>query len=294
MNLPVRYSNKQFLLLLGESSFHLAVGICSLASCSLLFCILYSMFYGGYSQLSFEFISTPSTGATGKGGVLYQIIGTLILMSAAVLITAPAALSLALTQTTILKNKSIKGYFLTFLHTLNATPSIILGIIGFIVFFKLLGWHKSWLAGGLILAFMILPTVAIATIQRIQTIPVGYIETAQGLGFDEERLIKHIIIPYSLGGLLTGLVMGAARAAGETAPIMFTAAVFFGPSIPTGITDSPVLALPYHIFNLAQDVFGESAIQNAWATSIVLVGCVLAFTALAIPMRMRAHEEAKV
>ena len=86
--------------------------------------------------------------------------------------------------------------------------------------------------------------------------------------------------------------MGLSRAAGETAPIMFTAVVFFGAEWPTGISDSPVLALPYHIFNLAQDMTGDQAIPTAWATAATLMGLVFFLSLLASPFRAKSHEEA--
>src|SRR5204863_4232064 len=126
-------------------------------------------------------------------------------------------------------------------------------------FMRFLGWGKSWLAGGLLLAVMILPTLALALAERIESLPGRYLEAAAGLGLSRSQIVWSVILPQSLSGLLSGTLLGLARAAGETAPILFTAAVFSGAGLPHGIRDNPVMALPYHIFVLAQDSFQAGA-----------------------------------
>jgi phosphate transport system permease protein len=120
------------------------------------------------------------------------------------------------------------------------------------VFVKFLGWGKSWLAGGLLLGLMILPTVTVSLVERIKVLPARYVEAAAGLGLTRSQIVRSVILPQTVGGLVTGLLLGLARAAGETAPILFAATVFAGATVPTGVRDSPVLSLPYHIFVLAQ------------------------------------------
>jgi phosphate transport system permease protein len=101
------------------------------------------------------------------------------------------------------------------------------------------------------------------------------------------------VLPQSLGGLVTGLLLGLARAAGETAPIMFTATVFAGATWPAGIKDSPVLSLPYHIFILAQDSFDPAVSGKLWGTALVLLALVFGLSLLALPARLKVHEEAR-
>jgi phosphate transport system permease protein len=102
-----------------------------------------------------------------------------------------------------------------------------------------------------------------------------------------------LLLPHGAAGLVTGTLLGLARAAGETAPIMFTAVIFAGATIPNGIVDSPVLALPYHIFILAQDSFDPAMTQNMWGSAIVLLMLVTALSLVALPLRLRIHEEAR-
>jgi phosphate transport system permease protein len=140
---------------------------------------------------------------------------------------------------------------------------------------------------------MILPTVTIAFVEKLRAIPRRTIEAAAGLGLDRGRMVNAVLIPQAASGLVTGTLLGLARAAGETAPIMFTAVIFSGASIPRGVVDSPVLALPYHIFVLAQDAFDPAVVQNVWGTAVVLLLVVVTLSLVALPLRLRIHEEAR-
>ncbi|MEP6811310.1 MAG: ABC transporter permease subunit, partial [Chthoniobacterales bacterium] len=179
-----------------------------------------------------------------------------------------------------------------FLYTLNGIPSIVFGIFGFVVFVKYLHWGKSWLVGGILLAIMILPTVTVALLERIKALPRKYTEAAAGLGLRPAQIVWSVILPQSWGGLITGSLLGLARAAGETAPIMFTATIFAGATFPTGVRESPVLSLPYHIFILAQDSFDPSVGSKLWGSALVLLGLVFLLSMIALPFRLHLHEEA--
>ena len=178
------------------------------------------------------------------------------------------------------------------LYLLNGIPSILFGIVGMVVFVQWFGWGKSWLSGGILLGLMILPTVTVTLIERMSSIPKRYLEAARGLGLNQSQLIRSIIMPQSVGGLITGLLLGLARAAGETAPIMFTATIFAGATLPTGVKESPVLSLPYHIFILAQDSYDPIVKTKLWGAALVLVLIVFGLSLAALPARLRIHEEA--
>jgi phosphate transport system permease protein len=140
---------------------------------------------------------------------------------------------------------------------------------------------------------MILPTLTVALAERIEQIPDKYLSAAAALGLGSGQIVGAVILPQSLGGLVSGALLGLARAAGETAPILFAAAIFSGVRLPHGVMDSPVLALPYHIFVLAQDSFDPAAAPRLWASAVVLLGMVFLLSALALPVRLRLHEEAR-
>lgn len=273
--------------------FKFTIGVFTCTSLGILAFLIGTTLGQGWPKLNLEFIGSAMRGSGLEGGIRYQIIGTSILILGAGFIVTPFAAAFALLQTVFLRSRTLKTWLLSFLHVLNATPSILFGILGFMFFVRGLRWEKSWLSGSIILATMILPTVTVSLIERIRTVPCQYIEAARGFGFNDDKIACAILLPYAWGGLLTGLVLGLARAAGETAPIMFTAAVFSGATLPQGIKDNPVLALPYHIFNLIQDSYSKESVDRAWATACVLILMVVSVSALAIPFRAKSHEEAK-
>ncbi len=246
----------------------------------------------GLPAISWRFLTEQIRLVGADGGIFYNLVGTLILIGAAILICAPVATGLALTQAVFLRNQAARARLGLFLYTLNGIPSIVFGIFGFIVFVNYLGWGKSWLIGGILLAIMILPTVTVALIERIKALPAKYVEAATGLGLRPSQVIWSVILPQSWGGLITGSLLGLARAAGETAPIMFTATIFAGATLPHGIRESPVLSLPYHIFILAQDSFDPAVGAKLWGSALVLLALVFALSVVALPFRLRMHDEA--
>jgi phosphate transport system permease protein len=267
-------------------------GACALLACALLFGVVFVIAQRGIPALSWTFFTDQIRQVGSAGGIFYNLVGTLILIAAALGICAPIATGLALTQAVYLRSSTAKSRLGLFLYTLNGIPSIVFGIFGFIVFVKYLGWGKSWLIGGILLALMILPTVTVSLIERINALPRKYVEAATGLGLRQSQIVWSVILPQSWSGLITGSLLGLARAAGETAPIMFTATIFAGASLPHGIRESPVLSLPYHIFILAQDSFDPGVGAKLWGSALVLLMLVFALSMIALPFRLRLHDEA--
>jgi phosphate transport system permease protein len=240
----------------------------------------------GAPHVDLHFFWEASRESGLAGGIRYQIAGTIILMLTTLAVAVPLSIGLALAATVYLPRGAARSALQGFLQLLNAMPSILFGIVGYLFFFHYLGWGKSWLAGGLVLGWMILPTVTISLIKSMEAIPLKQIHAAAGLGMRRGQIIRSIYLPQSVRGLFTGSFLGLARAAGETAPILFVATVFAGVSLPEGIRDSPVLALPYHIFVLAQDSLQAGAIENLWATAFVLVALVIGLSLTVLPFRL--------
>lgn len=272
--------------LLAQSIF-VSMALCS----SITILILIAIFGKGIGHLSWNFLATQSLGNGTEGGILYQLLGTLIIVSAAALIAGPCAMGLALTAGYFAKSTRIRQMILNLLHIINTTPSVLLGLLGYVFLVRYFAWGKTWLAGSVVLAIMILPATAVAIIERIRTMPTGYLLTGKSLGLSENRIATSIVLPYSIGGLWTGLMMGLARAAGETAPIMFTAAVFSGATFPTGFVDSPVVTLSYHIYNLAQDTLGDQTMPATWSTALVLVALACSLNLAVLPLRNRHQDK---
>lgn len=266
---------------------------CALVSCGVLLLLVGAIAFRGLPAISWSFFTEQIRLVGASGGIFYNLIGTLILVGTALLVCLPIAFAFGLLCGVYGRHRPWRRHLLLLLYLLNGVPSILFGLFGLIVFVKYLGWGKSWLSGGLLLGIMMLPTVAVAFIERIESLPPKYLEAARGLGLTTPQVIWSVIVPQSLSGLITGSLLGLARAAGETAPIMFTATIFAGATIPHGIKESPVLSLPYHIFILAQDSFDPAVADKLWGTALVMVGVALFLSLLALPIRLRIHEEAR-
>ena len=277
------------------------VGFCALIAIGILAGLVFAIAQRGGPAISWRFLTEQILLVGASGGIFWNLIGTVILLVTAFVTCAPLALGIALVERVWLQNPAASRALRTALYTMNGVPSIVFGLFGFIVFVQWCGWGKSWLAGGLVLAMTMLPTVTVSLIERIKAIPSKYIEAAAALGLNRAQVVWSVLLPQAWGGLLTGSLLALARAAGETAPIMFTATVFAGATSPFAgpgwmpkVVDSPVLSLPYHIFILAQDSFDPAVGTKLWGAALVLLGLVFALSLIALPSRLKIHEEANV
>ncbi len=245
----------------------------------------------GTPGMDLDFVTTPMRGGGTEGGVLGQILGTLVLVGTALAVCMPGALGAALWIGAPLPLPArLKRLGERWLHIANAIPSVLVGLFAMLVFSRALGLGKSWLVGGLALGMMIVPSVALAMVERFRATPPSQVQASIGLGFTRMQVVTSVFLPRALGGAATGLLLGLARAAGETAPILFTATVFSGAMLPEGIRDAPVLALPYHIFVLAQDVAHPGAQERVWASALVLLLMVWLLALAVFPLRLRFNK----
>ena len=176
---------------------------------------------------------------------------------------------------------------------LAGVPSIVHALFGLGAFVLFAGMGRSILAASLTLAIMTLPVIIASTKEALAAVPKPFREACWNVGATRWQTIKGIVLPNSISGILTGVILQVSRTAGETAPIMFTAVIFAGATIPNGIVDSPVLALPYHIFILAQDSFDPGVGAKVWGTATVLLALVFLLSVAALPVRMKVHDEAR-
>ncbi len=239
----------------------------------------------GARAISFHFLLMPARNFGASGGIFYQIIGSLLLVSVAALLVLPIAVGTAIYRSEYERGKSSQLLNLA-LYSLNAIPSVTYGVFGLILFVNILGTGISWFVGSIILAMMLLPTVTITTYQSMIAIPTHYRENAEALGLTKAQIIWSVILPQSLHGIVTGLLIGLARAIGETAPIMFIATAFSGVTVPHSLLE-PVASLPTHILALAQQATNPDALRNAWGASLTLVIFVMLFSGLAYYARSK-------
>jgi phosphate transport system permease protein len=244
--------------------------------------ILQDIIINGLPALSWEFMSTAPLDSGRAGGIFPAIIGTLYLVIGAIVIALPIGVGAAVYLVEYTRESRITQLIRTGVDLLNGTPSIVFGLFGFAFIVLYLGVGVSMLAGQVTLALMILPTVIRTTEESLKSIPMALREGSLALGATKWQTISQVILPPALPGILTGAILSIGRAAGETAPIMFTAVVFSSRFLPDSVLD-PVMALPYHLFILATNVPGSSA--NRYGTALVLLLLVVGFYAVAIGAR---------
>ena len=244
----------------------------------IIFFLLFFLFYifsKGYSVLSLDFITKFPENNMTEGGIFPAIIGTIFLIIGSTLFSVPVGIMTAIYLNEYKINPKLLNIVRLMINNLAGVPSVVFGLFGlsvFVIFFK---FGSSMLAGSLTLGILNLPMIIRSTEEALKTVPDSYREASLALGATKWQTIRKIILPSAMPGILTGIMLSMGRAAGETAPIMFTCATFYIPYIPTSIF-SEVMALPYHIYVLATagtEIAKTRPIQ--YGTAIVLIALVL-------------------
>lgn len=233
-------------------------------------CLIY-IFWQAMPVLSLEFITTAEDGVEFgvSGGIFPQLTGSLILALGACLLAAPFALGTALYHKLIATPWQKKALH-ALLNTLQGIPPIVFGLYGLIIFVHALKWGISLASGIVILAMVVLPLMVLNTISAIERIPNHDTNAARSLGLSDSEVVWRVWLVQAWPNILTGLLLGIARALSETAPILFTATIFSGVQWPDSIF-SPVVTLQTHIFYLAQEGSNPLAVSTAWASAAVLI-----------------------
>lgn len=256
-----------------------------------LFIILFFIFIRGFKVLSLNFIfDFPREGMT-KGGIFPAIIGTLYLSVGAILFALPLGVLSAVYLTEYAKSSKLTRIIRIGINTLAGTPSVVFGLFGLAVFVKLFKFGVSILAGALTLGMLILPTIIRASEEAILTVPQTFMEASYALGATKWQTITHVVLPNAMPGILTGVILGIGRAAGETAPILFTAATFYTRRLPRSIFDE-VMALPYHIYALmTEGTKPDLQVPIAYGTALVLLILVVGINLTAILIRIKRRRK---
>lgn len=255
-----------------------------------LFIMVGFLLYYGLGAITWTFLSEAPRESMTQGGILPCIVGTLLLGLGAMLISFPIGVSTAI----YLAEYAHKGYFLRLIklgiNNLAGVPSVVFGLFGLAFFVIWLELGVSILAGSLTLGVLSLPVIIGTSEEALRAIPKSYREASLALGATKWQTIWRVILPTALPGMLTGGILALSRAAGETAPIMFTAAVFSTPSLPASLFDE-IMALPYHIYVLATagtDI--EQTRPMQYGTALVLIALVLGMNFIAILYRSRLRK----
>ena len=249
--------------------------------------ILYDIFSKGACKINWEFLTTmPKNGMT-EGGILPAIVGTFLVT----IITAILAIPLGMGCAIYLNEYAIDGKVTRLvrmsIRNLAGVPSIVYGLFGVILFVQLMNLGTCILSSGLTLGLMTLPWTITASEEALKNVPKSYREGALALGATKWQSIRTNVLPYAVPGMLTGTILGLSRAAGETAPILFTGAAFFLPHLPKSIFDQ-FMALPYHLYIRSTQHHAIVKVRPiAYATALVLIAMVLGMNLVAVVIRYR-------
>jgi phosphate transport system permease protein len=268
--------------------------VCMAIVALLLFSILGIIIWKGFGTISIRFLTeSPKMGMT-QGGIFPAILGTLCVSVVSAILSIPLGMGCAIYLVEYTKDSSINRIIRTTIRNLSGVPSIVYGLFGVVLFVKLMHMGTSILAAGATLGLMSLPWTITASEEALKAIPNGFREGALALGATRWMMIRTVVLPYAIPGMLTGAILGLARAAGETAPILFTGAAFFLPRLPHSILDQ-FMALPYHLYVLATQHHNLSAVQPlAFGTALVLIALVTLMNGFAIWLRYKLRKKYQV
>ena len=249
--------------------------------------ILAFIFYHGFSALSWEFLTEfPREGMT-RGGIFPAILGTLLLALGALVIALPLGCGAAIYLAEYARPGPLLSAIRLGINNLSGVPSVVFGLFGLAVFVGFFGLGRSLLSGSLTLGLLVLPTVISAAEEALRQTPQSFREAAIGLGASRWQAIRQVVLPAALPGMLTGAILALGRAAGETAPIMFTAAAAYSLALPDSL-ESEVMALSTHIYNLATSgTHIEETRPLQYGSVLVLMALVLGLSLTAIIIRAR-------
>jgi phosphate transport system permease protein len=247
----------------------------------------------GCSALSWEFISEMPRNEMTQGGILPAILGTFYLMVGSAVVSIPIGIITAIYLTEYAGRPALVKVIRLGVSNLAGVPSVVFGLFGLSLFVVFLDFGTSILAGSLTLGVLNLPVIIRSTEEALLTVPGTYREASLSLGATRLQTIFRIVLPNALPGILTGVMLSLGRAAGETAPIMFTAASYYSPELPSSIF-SEVMALPYHIYVMATaGIHIQETRHLQYGTAIILILLVLLLNSAGLLLRYRFRKRLK-
>ncbi|MCK8823688.1 phosphate ABC transporter permease PstA [Fuchsiella alkaliacetigena] len=253
----------------------------------ILFIILYDIISKGIGVISWEFLTTAPRSGMTEGGIWPAVIGTVLVTMITALFAVPIGVFAAIYLNEYASQGKLTRTIRMAIRNLAGVPSIVYGLFGLALFVKNLGLGTSVLSAGLTLGLLTLPVTITASEEALKSVPNSYRHGSLALGVSKWHTIRHNVLPNAIPGILTGAILGLSRAAGETAPILFTGAAFFLPRIPDSL-GSQFMALPYHLYILSTQHHSIGVVRPiAYGTAFVLIVLVLILNLVAIFIRYR-------
>lgn len=253
--------------------------------------VIVLVFWRGIPALSWEFLTQPPRNGMTEGGIMPALLGTVILTFVTAIATFPLAIAAAIYLAEYAGDNRLTRAVRMAIVNLAGIPSIVYGLFGLGMFVLFLGMGTSILAGALTLGILTLPVVISTAEEAILTVPQSFRTVSLSLGATRWQTIRHQVLPQAMPGIITGIILGLGRAAGETAPILFTVAAFYLPELPNSLFDQ-TMALPYHLYVISTQVPGMP-LTIQYGTALVLLLIVLSLTLIAtlVRTRMRRRRE---
>ena len=249
--------------------------------------VIVYIFLQGLPAISWEFLTQPPRSGMREGGILPAIIGTFYLTVGTAIFSVPLGIAAAVYLSEYAPDNRWTRLIRLAIINLAGIPSVVYGLFGLGLFVLFLNFGTSILAASLTLSIMTLPVIISTAEEALRAVPQAFRTVSISLGATRWQTIRRIVLPQALPGILTGVILGLERAAGETAPILFTGAAFFLPRLPGSVFDA-TMALPYHLFVISTQV-PEMPIQIQYGTALVLLVFVLGMNLIATVIRSRAR-----
>jgi len=254
--------------------------------------ILWDIFSKGAGAISSEFlVDAPRKGMT-EGGIFPAILGTIYVTMVTTVFAIPFGVCAAIYLSEYAADNQLNRLIRAAIRNLAGVPSIIYGLFGVAIFVQGLGFDTSILSSGLTLGLLTLPYIITTSEEALKNVPHSYREGALALGATKWQTIRTNVLPSAVSGIVTGAILGLSRAAGETAPILFTGVAFYLRYPPSSIFDE-FMALPYHLYILSTQHHAIEEVRPlAYGTALVLLGLVFILNVLAFVIRHRYRKYA--
>lgn len=243
--------------------------------------------YLGSGAISWEFLTKMPENGMRDGGIWPAIVGTFYLTLGTAVFSVPLGIGAAIYLAEYAKDNRLTRAIRLAIINLAGIPSVVYGLFGFGLFVIFLNFGTSILAASLTLSIMTLPVIISTTEEALRAVPQSFRVVSISLGATRWQTIRQVVLPQAVPGILTGVILGLERAAGETAPILFTGVSFFLPRLPQSLFDA-TMALPYHLFVISTSVPGMP-IRIQYGTVLVLLAFVLTMNIIATVIRSRAR-----
>ncbi|MFH1201658.1 MAG: phosphate ABC transporter permease PstA [Candidatus Omnitrophota bacterium] len=245
----------------------------------------------GLPAINWQFLTDIPRQGMRSGGIFPAIVGTIYLVLGAIIFALPIGLLAAIYLSEYSKDNLLNRLIKLAIVNLAGVPSVVYGLFGLALFVVFLKFGASILSGSLTLGIMILPIIITTSREALESVPQTFREVSLSLGASKWQTIRYIVLPNAIPGILTGTILGLGRAAGETAPILFTVAAFYLPRLPKSIFDQ-AMALPYHLYVISTQVPNVDE-KIRYGTAFVLLALVLFMNLVAIIIRYRFRKKKK-